>query len=179
MNTAKRLVVFATSITCLGVLAPALAQNPRTDQHPADSAPLDQIAFVHGGTGPFAVAGYRIGERALKEMKLPRGTFTLDVVHKTPKEVQFSCVADGVQAATGVSIGKLNLRLEDAAPDAVETIIRDRKSGQILAFRLKPEFVKRYWNLPHDKLASAGKEVLSLKDDEIFSVSQPPHTPAS
>jgi formylmethanofuran dehydrogenase subunit E len=131
---------------------------------------LDQIAFVHGGNGPFAVAGYRIGERALKEMKLPRGTFALEVIHKTPKEVQFSCIADGVQAATGVSVGKLNLKLEEASADAVETIVRDRKSGQTLVFRLKPDFVKRYWNLPHDKLAAAGKEVLSLPDDEIFSI---------
>ena len=147
------------------------AQTSATDQRPSDATALDQIAFAHGGTGPFVVAGYRIGQRALKEMRLPRGTFTFEVIHKTPKEVQFSCIADGVQAATGVSIGKLNLTLEEVSADAVETVIRDRKSGQTLVFRLKPDFVKRYWNLPHDKLSASGKEVLSLRDDEIFAMS--------
>ena len=89
----------------------AAAQTSGTDLHPSDATALDQIAFVHGGTGPFAVAGYRIGQRALKEMNLSRGSFNLEVIHKTPNEVQFSCIADGVQAATGVSVGKLNLKL--------------------------------------------------------------------
>lgn len=172
MSIAKRFVFVVASVFCLAAVT--LAQTASMDHHLSDAAALDQIAFVHGGAGPFAVAGYRIGERALKELNLPRGTFTLEVVHKTPKEVQFSCIVDGVQAATGVSVGKLNLKLEEVAPQSLETLIRDRKSGQTLVFRLKPEFVKRYLNLPHDTLAVAGKEVLSLRDDEIFSASQQP-----
>src|SRR5579884_371207 len=97
---------------------------------------LEQIAFIHGGTGPFAVAGYRIGERALKELNLPRESFSLEVVHKTPEEVQWSCISDGVQAATGASPGKLNLRIQKAPKDSVETIIRNRKTGQGFVFRL-------------------------------------------
>jgi len=160
------IIAVLTALWASGVVGQASApQNV-----PSKEGALDQIAFIHGGTGPFAVAGYRIGERALKEMKLARGTFTLEVVHKSPREVQFSCIADGVQAATGVSVGKLNLKMEEVSADAVETIVRDRKTGQTFVFRLKPEFVKRYWNLPHAKLSSAGKEVLSLSDDKIFSV---------
>ena len=160
------IIALLTALWASGVVGQASApQNV-----PSNEGALDQIAFIHGGTGPFAVAGYRIGERALKEMKLARGTFTLEVVHKSPREVQFSCIADGVQAATGVSVGKLNLKMEEVSADAVETIVRDRKTGQTFVFRLKPEFVKRYWNLPHAKLSSAGKEVLSLSDDKIFSV---------
>jgi hypothetical protein len=51
----------------------------------------------------------------------------------------------------------------------VETVVRDRKSGQVLVFRLKPEFIHRYLNLPYEKLTKAGAEVLSLPDDQIFS----------
>ena len=145
-------------------------QDSRTTEFPSGAAALDQVAFIHGGTGPFAVAGYRIGERALKELNVPRGTFSLDVIHKTPNEVQWSCVADGVQAATGVSLGKLNLKLEIGSRDAVETIVRNRASGRTLVFRLKSEFVKRYLDLPHEKLGAAGREVLSLSDEQIFSV---------
>ena len=85
-----------------------VGQTPVGESNPNVGNAMQQIAFIHGGTGPFAVAGYRIGQRALKELNLPRGTFTLEVIHKTPNEVQYSCIADGVQAATGVSVGKLN-----------------------------------------------------------------------
>jgi hypothetical protein len=40
-----------------------------------------------------------------------------------------------------------------------------------MIFRLKPDFIQRYLNLPDEKLAEAGKEVLSLPDDQIFSIS--------
>ncbi len=46
-----------------------------------------------------AVAGYRIGERALQELNLPRGSFSVEVVHHTPMELQSSCVADTREVA--------------------------------------------------------------------------------
>ncbi len=128
------------------------------------------MANIHGEAGPFAVAGYRIGERALKELGLPRGSFSLEVVHKTPFRVQWSCVADGVQAATGVSVGKLNLWLEKAPVRDMQTIVRNRKTGKELVFRLQPQFVERFLNLPEDELEAAGQQILSLSDDQIFSV---------
>ncbi len=169
----KNLRMLALVAGALLVFLPVLqAQMPAAASNLNSAPALDQIAYVHGGAGPFAVAGYRMGERALKEMNLPRGTFTLDVVHKTPSEVQFSCIADGVQAATGVSVGKLNLKLEPATPQEVETVIRDRKSGKTFVFHLNPDFTKRYLNLPHEKLRAAGEEVLALPDDQIFSLKQ-------
>ena len=78
-------------------LVPAPAGSTET----AVEEQLSRVQEIHGGTGPWAVAGYRIGERALKELGLPRHSFRLLVVHRSPAEVQYSCVADGLQAATG------------------------------------------------------------------------------
>ena len=75
---------------------------------------LDRVRAIHGGTGPWAVAGYRMGERAMKDLDLPRQSFSLGVVHRCPAKVQYSCMADGLQAATGASPGKLNLKVEEA-----------------------------------------------------------------
>jgi formylmethanofuran dehydrogenase subunit E len=72
---------------------------------------LNHVREVHGEAGPWAVAGYRIGERALKELSVPRHSFGLLVLHRAPAEVQYSCVTDGLMAATGASPGKLNLKL--------------------------------------------------------------------
>jgi formylmethanofuran dehydrogenase subunit E len=62
------------------------------------------------------------------KLKLPRGSFGLEVVHKTPNEVQWSCIADSVQASTGAGVGKLNLKIGLAIFDSVKTIVRDTKN---------------------------------------------------
>jgi hypothetical protein len=138
---------------------------------PADEC-LARVSDVHGAAGPWAVAGYRIGERALKELGLPRHSFRLLVVHRSPAEVQYSCVADGLQAATGASPGKLNLKLEEATPDRLSTAVTDRETGRTLTFTLRPEFVRSVLNLPHDRLEDEGRRVAALPDGAIFTVSE-------
>jgi formylmethanofuran dehydrogenase subunit E len=133
---------------------------------------LARVREIHGAVGPWAVAGYRIGERALKELAVPKHAFTLKVVHHCPAQVQYSCVADGLQAATGASPGKLNLRVEEAPAAAMKTVIRDQRSGRALTFTLKPEFIRSMMNLPHERLEAEGRRVASLRDDEIFSLAE-------
>ncbi|HTQ40064.1 MAG TPA: formylmethanofuran dehydrogenase subunit E family protein [Pirellulales bacterium] len=148
-------------------LSGCMKSNPN-DQH-------DCIALVrefHGAAGPWAVAGFRIGERALKELNLPRQSFSLAVVHYSPAEVQYSCIADGVQAATGASLGKLNLRIESAAVDDLRTVVEDRKTGRRLTFKLQPKFVQSILDVPTDKLESEGQRVAGLPDDEIFTFAE-------
>lgn len=137
---------------------------------PSVAACLARVKEVHGATGPWAVAGYRIGERALKELGLPRQSHDLEVVHRCPAEVQFSCVADGVQAATGASPGKLNLRVELASREDLRTVIRDKASGRSLTFTLRPEFARSIWDLPPDRLEAEGRRVAALPDDVVFQV---------
>jgi formylmethanofuran dehydrogenase subunit E len=139
---------------------------------PAVAACLARVKEVHGEAGPWAVTGYRIGERALKELGLARHSHELMVIHYCPAEVQFSCIADGVQAATGASPGKLNLRVETAPPDALRTEVRNRKSGQSVTFILKPEFSKSISNLSSERLGIEGRRVAELPDDAIFSVTE-------
>jgi FmdE protein associated with molybdenum formylmethanofuran dehydrogenase len=139
---------------------------------PAVAACLARVKEVHGAAGPWAVTGYRIGERALKELGLHRHSHSLEVIHRCPAEVQYSCIADGVQAATGASPGKLNLHIEEATRDALKTVIRDKKSGRTLTFTLKPEFARSITNLTGNRLATEGRRVAEIPDDAIFSVTE-------
>jgi formylmethanofuran dehydrogenase subunit E len=140
---------------------------------------LERVAAIHGAAGPFAVAGYRMGEAALHELGTNRGSFSLDVTHRTPMRVQFSCIADGWQAATGVSAGKLNLHLVEVRPENTETIILDKKTGKTLVFRLRKQFLQKYLDLPEKKQKEAGREVAELPDDQIFTVSSLPSSISS
>ncbi len=138
----------------------------------SDDAVLARVAEFHGAAGIFAVAGYRIGVRALHDLGESRGSFDLDATHYSPLKVQWSCIADGVQAATGVSIGKLNLHLVEASPDHLETVIWDKHSGKRLYFHIQPDFLKKYLDTPYNRQASAAREVLSLPDVAIFTVKE-------
>ena len=112
-----------------------------------------------------------MGERALKDLKLPRQSFALLVIHRgPPAEVQYSCVADGLQASTGASVGKLNLKLEEAPADRLKTTVQDRKSGRVLTFTLKPDLARSIKDLPYDRLEKEGERVAGLPDEAIFDV---------
>lgn len=129
---------------------------------------LRAVAAIHGGAGPWAVAGYRMGRYALRRLGLSEGSFDLEVIHHSPRKVQFSCIADGAAAATGASLGKLNLSLVEASEAGVETIYRRRSTGQTVTLRPSAAFRARFRDVPRERLASAGKEVLSLPDAEVF-----------
>lgn len=103
---------------------------------------LNRVALIHGATGPFAVAGYRMGKAALKALNLSRGSFDVEVIHHAPRQVQWSCIIDGLQAATGTSVGKLNLSLVNSSPDKVFSVVRNRRTGQEVKLELLPDFVK-------------------------------------
>lgn len=156
------------------LFAPLLlsAVEPTPAETKSTSECLARVREIHGAAGPWAVAGYRIGERALKDLGVPRHTFTLLVVHRSPAEVQYSCMADGFQAATGTSSGKLNLRVEEVPLDRLGTTVEDRKTGRRLTFTLRPDFIQSIRDVPHDRLEEAGRRVASLPDDAIFRVSE-------
>ncbi|WP_437807703.1 FmdE family protein [Sorangium sp. So ce1078] len=144
--------------------------GPAPDR-PAPQAPdeeLRAVAAIHGGAGPWAVAGYRMGRYALAKLGLPARSFDLEVVHHSPRNVQFSCIADGAAAATGASLGKLNLSLVEASEAGVETTYRRRSTGQAVTLRPSAAFRARYRDVPREGLEAAGREVLSLPDAEVF-----------
>lgn len=165
--SARALLALVLVVGCAADPAPA-PERPRAAR--ADVI-LEAVARVHGGAGPFAVAGHRMGERALTDLGLRRGEFAIEVEHTCPRQVQWSCIADGLQAATGASPGKLNLSLtfvDDGQP--TESRVRDRRSGRVVVMGLKDEFLAAFLDTPMDRLREAGARVAVMSDDEIFWV---------
>lgn len=162
----------ATALACLLAACGTTAAAPPAPTTPAQSG-LDAVAAVHGGAGPWAVAGYRMGAYALHQLGLERGSFDLDITHASPPEVQYSCIADGAAAATGASLGKLNLHWQEAAlPDTRTTYVR-KSTGQSLTLEVTPAFAARYKDIPREQLKAAGEQVMQLSDAEIFKSATP------
>lgn len=135
-----------------------------------DDPRLAEVAAIHGAAGPFAVAGYRMGQRALHDLAATRGSFDLEVVHETPAQVQWSCIADGLQAATGTSAGKLNLKLVEVNADHATSVVRSRATGRAERFTVAPGFLKRFLDVPPDQRTQAGAAAMALPDPEIFQI---------
>lgn len=136
----------------------------------AEAKALAAVRGVHGGAGPWVVAGYRMGRYALAALGLPRGSFDVEVIHHSPREVQYACIADGAAAATGASLGRLNLSLEPAEAARTRTTFRNRRTGATVTLQATAGFARRYLDVPRAELAAAGAEVLRLPDAAIFRV---------
>jgi formylmethanofuran dehydrogenase subunit E len=165
MTRVHRWLALLSLVACASSAPPAASNTAHTG--------LDAVAAIHGGAGPWAVAGYRMGEYALQQLGLTRGSFDLDITHASPAEVQYSCIADGAAAATGASLGKLNLHWQEAAkPDTRTTYLR-KSTGQSITLIIVPAFAARYADVPRPQLTAAGEEVMRLPDAEIFEVVKP------
>jgi formylmethanofuran dehydrogenase subunit E len=151
----------------LGVLLAASAASARAhdDEHPPVIA---RTAMIHGIAGPFAVAGYRIGEHALARLGLERGSMDLEVTHYSPLQVQWTCIVDGIQASTGVSLGKMNLKHVESAE--TYSLIRNRQTNVQLRFELATTFLKAHLNKPQQKLYEAGLKAAEAEEQEVFRV---------
>ena len=170
------LVVLCVSAT-LGCSATAPIHNHGVDHSGHHVAPiaadtidakLAEVARIHGGAGPWAVAGYRMGGYALKKLGLAPQSFDLKVIHHSPQKVQFSCIADGAAAATGASLGKLNLRLEETDETNISTTYERMSTRAIVTLRPTANFRDRFRDVPREQLRDAGKIVMALPETEVF-----------
>ncbi len=121
---------------------------------------LHKLKEFHGHLGPFVVIGYLAGRRALAELQA-RKYFGMRVrVECKPKPPQ-SCLADGVQFATGCTLGKRNICIEPASDIALR--FENTDTGQKLQLTLRPglEEQTKAW------LAELGDEAAALRTYEL------------
>jgi len=135
------------------------------------------IRRVHGDTRPAAVAGYRIGEKALEVLKLKPGSRDLHVIVHTPLELNYAGIADGIQAATGASIGKLNLAIREAPASRLQAVFVNLATGQSLRVRFTPAFLQLLAKSPTEGADSTGPRVATMPDDEVFVIDASPAAP--
>ncbi len=92
---------------------------------------LEEAVRLHGHLGPWLVLGYKIGLRAV-ELLGARSTDLFCTVYM-PRRRPFTCALDGVQAATGCTLGKLNIELREGGV----RFVFERRDGKRVAFRLR------------------------------------------
>lgn len=135
------------------------------------------IRRVHGDTRPAAVAGYRIGENILDIFKLKPGSRDLHVIVHTPLDLNYAGLADGIQAATGASIGKLNLAIREAPASRLQAVFVNLATGQSLRVHFTPAFLQVLAKPSGKGADSTGPRVATMPDDRVFVIDASPVTP--
>ncbi|MGI5819232.1 MAG: FmdE family protein [Armatimonadota bacterium] len=127
---------------------------------------LDRLRDFHGHLGPFAMLGYRAGRLAVRDLGIPTHFGLAATVHCPPQPPP-SCFVDGVQYATGCTLGKRNIEL--IPDDAVFVVVTGNDSGATLTVVPRREVVAQFavWIEEADP-ETAALRVLDMSDDELF-----------
>ena len=105
---------------------------------------LEELVAHHGHLGGFDVLGFKGGQLLIGRLQARRH-FGLHIVVWCPPQPPHSCLLDGLQMATGCSMGKRNLVLRPAADIRVRATNTD--TGQTLVARPQPAALARILEL--------------------------------
>lgn len=109
----------------------------------SDPAWLAYAAQFHGHLGPWATAGTRLGMAGLRHVGA-EGYFDVEVTCEGPFAAPpRSCFLDGVQVATGATLGKRNLACIEA--DQIVVRVKNTRTGDHVEIRPTPKL----WELLH------------------------------
>ena len=124
------------------------------------------LRAFHGHLGPYVVAGLRLGRRALAVLAAdPHFGIEVDVC--CPDAPPPSCVLDGIQFASGCTLGKRNIR--HTVGDGVTARFLNRDSGATVTLRLRTEAMARAVAMLKAEGDEAGAAlVMSLSDDDLI-----------
>jgi len=106
----------------------------------------------------------RLGLKA-REALGAKGYFDIEVEVRCPLRTPYSCIVDGVVAATGCTPGKGNLSLvESALP---EVVARSR-AGRAVSVRPRRALWKRLCSgFPEEEMPSLAEEIISAPEGEV------------
>lgn len=134
---------------------------------------LEKAVNFHGHLGPFLVLGIRMGFIGLRELRVERGNPKLRVTVMTRPSVPFSCVIDGIQAATKCTVGNRKLRLRNSPKNIVAKfqILEENKVTVTLNLAKQEELEK--WLSKHasfQEMEKIAHNIISVPERELFKV---------
>src|SRR5271157_5985243 len=158
--------------------------QPHYHRQAADPAWLATVVQFHGHLGPSVVAGARMGMIGLRAVEA-NGYFDVEVTCEGPlaKPPQ-SCFLDGVQVATGATLGKRTLQWVQA--DRLIVRIKNSRTGKIVVLSPMPALLELLASFkPHPKagadhgheddeqLEAIARKIAAMPDQEIAVVALP------
>lgn len=125
------------------------------------------LRSFHGHVGPYVVAGFRLGRAALSRLGANK-YFRIKAEVWCPDQPPPSCALDGIQLATGCTLGKQNIR-HYPAPEGVRLRLTNLDNGHHVTLRLRPEAMAAAEAQMKDGGDEAGVAAVdALSDEELI-----------
>ena len=152
--------------------------QPHYHPQPSDPAWLASVVQFHGHLGPSVVAGARMGMIGLRAVEA-KGFFDVEVTCEGPlaKPPQ-SCFLDGVQVATGATLGKRTLQWVQA--DRLTMRIKNTRTGKtavlsptpallelLASFKPHPKAGADHGHEDDEQLEAIARKIAAMPDKEI------------
>ena len=132
---------------------------------------MNKAAEFHGHLGPFLAIGVRMGLLARKTLK-SNGFRDLSVIVNTGNNPPLSCVVDGIQVATGCTLGKGNI----AVTNLNEISAAFHAKHKAIQVKMKTEvFQNLKSELLHgnpEKMEETARKISSIPDAKLFSIEE-------
>jgi formylmethanofuran dehydrogenase subunit E len=133
--------------------------------HMSAESYLNQAKAFHGHLGPYLVLGLRMGLLATTLLK--KSHFELQAEIHTPKNPPHSCLVDGIQLATGCTMGKGNITLAEDE-EMYGIFSTDTESVKLC---MKKDVLSSIPDATREELEPFARALFTRKDEELFDVS--------
>lgn len=168
-----KILLCVCGMACLG--GGSVHRLPQPDYERLDSDPqwLSYAAQFHGHLGPWATAGTRLGMAGLGAVNAT-GYFDVEVTCEGPFiKPPNSCFLDGIQVATGATLGKRNLHWKRPATDDIVVRIRNTRTGARAEIRPSERLLKILQSLkPRAKAVEVAKPGEHVDDHAVEALAR-------
>jgi formylmethanofuran dehydrogenase subunit E len=154
--------------------------QPHYRRQASDPAWLKYVVQIHGHLGPSVVAGARMGMIGLRAVEA-KGYFDVEVTCEGPlAKTPQSCFLDGIQVATGATLGKRNLQWAQA--DQLAVRIKNTRTGKTAVLRPTPALMKLLGpftpqskaevghGIDDEQVEAIGRKIAIMPEREIASI---------
>ncbi|MDX2148891.1 MAG: hypothetical protein SFZ23_15355 [Planctomycetota bacterium] len=148
-----------------------------------------RTAELHGGLGPWAIAGAIAGRDGSAKLKTSHPAATINVVYSLAPDQQaagYMCVLDGLQVGAGVSMGKQTVKLQHrpdleradaptehaSTPAPIFILAQSPNHSTLAALRYTPtpKLLGVLFEGSMDSLADDARRLISMPVEELFFV---------
>jgi len=125
---------------------------------------LEVLRRFHNHLGPFAVVGWRMG--SIANQYLGERGFDKQALVFTGTKTPLSCIIDGIQFASGCTLGKGNISVEDKG-EAAALFTSKKEPSKSIRITAKQDI----WDIMESNSEGEAVEiVLGFQDEELFHI---------
>lgn len=130
------------------------------------SALLNEAVKFHGHLGPFLILGLKAGLFANRV--LGKDYFRTKAIVETRPSPPYSCLVDGIQVATGCTMGKGNITVREGESILIIFI----KDNKLLKMKLKDDALKSLKEMStKEDTEQKAFETINKSINELFDIS--------